>query len=148
MENSQNPCKSPWFQNRRAPYSSPFCIRLPINWNAALGLKKSDTGLPSFCAIPNSAPRRFLAENWSSPARGEITVKEIEESTGVNHNTIKVHLRKLASDNYLVQVGMDRGARYTLKWTMARLPPRRFETLRRRSRTRLCNLLNLVARSA
>jgi Fic family protein len=47
--------------------------------------------------------------------RGEITVKEIEESTGANRNTIKVHLRKLASDNYLAQVGMGRGARYTLK---------------------------------
>jgi hypothetical protein len=36
--------------------------------------------------------------------RGEITVMEIEESTGANCNTIKVHLRKLASDNYLAQV--------------------------------------------
>jgi predicted HTH transcriptional regulator len=47
--------------------------------------------------------------------RGEITVKELEESTGANRNTIKVHLRKLASDNYLAQVGKGRGARYTLK---------------------------------
>jgi Fic family protein len=47
--------------------------------------------------------------------RGEITVKEIEESTGANRNTVKAHLRKLASDNYLVQVGKGRGARYTLK---------------------------------
>jgi len=43
-----------------------------------------------------------------------ITVKEIKESTGANHNTIKVHLRKLASDNYLAQVGKGRGAQYTL----------------------------------
>ena len=47
--------------------------------------------------------------------RGEITVKEIEESTGANRNTIKVHLRRLATDNYLAQVGKGRGARYTLK---------------------------------
>src|SRR5215475_9272169 len=47
--------------------------------------------------------------------RGEITVKEIEESTGANRNTIKVHLRKLANDNYLAQVGKGRGARYTVK---------------------------------
>src|SRR6266700_8337641 len=40
---------------------------------------------------------------------GEITVKEIEESTGANRNTIKVHLRKLATDNYLAQVGKGRG---------------------------------------
>jgi Fic family protein len=46
--------------------------------------------------------------------RVEITVKEIEESTGANRNTIKVHLRKLASDSYLAQVGKGRGARYTL----------------------------------
>jgi len=48
-------------------------------------------------------------------ARGEITVREIEESTGANRNTIKVHLRKLVSDSYLLQVGKGRGARYTLK---------------------------------
>jgi hypothetical protein len=47
--------------------------------------------------------------------RGEITAKEIEESTGANRNTVKAHLRKLASDNYLAQVGKGRGARYTPK---------------------------------
>ncbi len=47
--------------------------------------------------------------------RVEITIKGIEESSGANRNTIKVHLRKLASDNYLAQVGKGRGARYTLK---------------------------------
>jgi predicted HTH transcriptional regulator len=45
--------------------------------------------------------------------RGEITVKEIEECTGANRNTIKVHVKKLATDNYLAQVGKGRGARYT-----------------------------------
>jgi len=57
-----------------------------------------------------STPTRELART-----RGEITVKEIEESTGANRNTIKAHLRKLASDHYLAQVGKGRGARYTLK---------------------------------
>jgi Fic family protein len=47
--------------------------------------------------------------------RGEITVKEIEDSTGANRNTIKVHVKKLAGDLYLTQVGKGRGARYTLK---------------------------------
>ncbi|HUV96156.1 MAG TPA: Fic family protein [Acidobacteriaceae bacterium] len=47
--------------------------------------------------------------------RGEITVKEIEDSTGANRNTIKVHLKKLAEQHYLVQVGKGRGARYTIK---------------------------------
>jgi Fic family protein len=48
-------------------------------------------------------------------ARGEITVKEIEESTRANRNTIKVHVRRLAGDHYLTQAGKGRGARYTLK---------------------------------
>ena len=46
--------------------------------------------------------------------RGEITVKEIEDSTGANRNTIKVHLKKLADQRYLAQVGKGRGARYMI----------------------------------
>jgi predicted HTH transcriptional regulator len=34
-------------------------------------------------------------------------------STGANRNTIKVHVKKLAADHYLMQVGKGRGARYT-----------------------------------
>jgi len=48
-------------------------------------------------------------------SRGEITVKEIEDSTGANRNTIKVHVKKLAEQHYLAQVGKGRGARYTIK---------------------------------
>ena len=47
--------------------------------------------------------------------RSEITVKEIEESTGANRNTIKVHVKKLAEQQYLRQVGQGRGARYMTK---------------------------------
>jgi hypothetical protein len=47
--------------------------------------------------------------------RGEITVKEIQSSTGANRNTIKLHLKKLVGDNYLARVGQGRGVRYTLK---------------------------------
>ena len=47
--------------------------------------------------------------------RGEITVKEIQDSTGANRNTIKVHVKRLAEQHYLVQVGKGRGARYTIK---------------------------------
>lgn len=47
--------------------------------------------------------------------RGEITVKEIQPSTGANRNTIKLHLKKLVGDNYLLRVGHGRGVRYTLK---------------------------------
>jgi Fic family protein len=47
--------------------------------------------------------------------RGEITVKEIEDSTGANRNTIKVHVKKLAEQHYLIQAGKGRGARYTIK---------------------------------
>jgi Fic family protein len=47
--------------------------------------------------------------------RGEITITEIEDSTGANRNTIKVHLKKLAEQHYLVQLGKGRGVRYTIK---------------------------------
>jgi Fic family protein len=47
--------------------------------------------------------------------RGEITVKEIEDATRANRNTIKVHVKKLAEQQYLAQVGKGRGARYTIK---------------------------------
>ena len=48
-------------------------------------------------------------------ARGEITVREIEDVTQANRNTIKLHLKKLAEQEYLVAVGKGRGARYTVK---------------------------------
>jgi len=47
--------------------------------------------------------------------RGEITVREIEDTTGANRNTIKAHLKKLVAQHYLAQIGKGRGARYTLK---------------------------------
>lgn len=47
--------------------------------------------------------------------RREITIKEIEESTGANRNTIKVHVKKLADQQYLQQVGQGRGSRYMMK---------------------------------
>jgi len=47
--------------------------------------------------------------------RAEIAVKEIEDSTGANRNTIKVHLKKLAEQNYLTQIGKGRGGRYAIK---------------------------------
>jgi Fic family protein len=47
--------------------------------------------------------------------RGEITVREIEQATQANRNTIKAHLKKLAAEQYLVAAGQGRGARYTLR---------------------------------
>jgi Fic family protein len=47
--------------------------------------------------------------------RGEITVKEIEDSTGANRSTIKVHVKKLTEQRYLAQVGKGRGARYMIR---------------------------------
>ncbi|MCZ6804039.1 MAG: Fic family protein [Proteobacteria bacterium] len=47
--------------------------------------------------------------------RGEISVKEIEEGSGANRNTIKVHLKKLTEQHYLKAVGKGRGARYVIK---------------------------------
>ena len=47
--------------------------------------------------------------------RGEITVKEIEDATSANRNTIKAHLKKLSEQLYLAQIGKGRGTRYTIK---------------------------------
>jgi Fic family protein len=47
-------------------------------------------------------------------SRGEITVKEIEEATGANRNTIKAHVKNLAGQ-HLKPLGKGRGARYTIR---------------------------------
>jgi Fic family protein len=47
--------------------------------------------------------------------REEVTVREIEDATGANRNTIKAHVKKLAEQDYLLALGRGRGARYTLK---------------------------------
>jgi Fic family protein len=47
--------------------------------------------------------------------RGEVTVKEIEDSTGANRSTIKVHLKKLTLQHYLAPLGKGRGVRYAIK---------------------------------
>ncbi|MBE7437472.1 MAG: Fic family protein [Spirochaetales bacterium] len=47
--------------------------------------------------------------------RGEITVREIEDATQANRNTIKAHLKKLNEQEYLIAVGKGRGARYMQK---------------------------------
>lgn len=47
--------------------------------------------------------------------RGEITIKDIEDSTGANRNTIKAHAKKLTEQHYLAQAGKGRGAHYTIK---------------------------------
>ncbi len=48
-------------------------------------------------------------------AREEITVREIEDASGANRNTIKAHLKKLVEQEYLVAAGKGRGARYCVK---------------------------------
>jgi len=47
-------------------------------------------------------------------SRGEISIKEIQDSTGANRNTIKSHLKKLTDLNYLKAIGQGRGAGYIL----------------------------------
>lgn len=48
-------------------------------------------------------------------ARGEVTVREIEEGIKANRNTIKAHLSRLTDQEYLVRVGKGRGVRYFVK---------------------------------
>ena len=52
-----------------------------------------------------SLPALFRQILELAKARGEITVKEIKDWTGANRNTIKAHLKKLAGEAYLAQVG-------------------------------------------
>jgi len=48
---------------------------------------------------------------------GELSISEIESMTKANRNTIKVRLRELVADRYLVKQGKGRGTRYTSgKW--------------------------------
>lgn len=46
--------------------------------------------------------------------RGEVSIKEIEDSTGANRNTIKAHLKKLTDLKYLKSLGQGRGASYRM----------------------------------
>ena len=66
-------------------------------------------------ALRSSLPALSRQILESAKTCGEITVKEIEESTGANRNTIKVHVRKPAEQQYLRQVGQGRGARHMAK---------------------------------
>lgn len=45
----------------------------------------------------------------------EITVRDIELATSANRNTIKAHLKKLTTQDYLLAIGKGRGSRYRLK---------------------------------
>lgn len=45
---------------------------------------------------------------------GELSISEIETMTKANRNTIKVRLRELVADGYLVQQGKGKGTRYTI----------------------------------
>ena len=49
--------------------------------------------------------------------RSEITVREIENATGANRNTIKAHLKKLTEQQYLTPLGKGRGTRYVKQTT-------------------------------
>ena len=86
-----------------------FFLRTMVKQKSNLAAKvKEEQALRSY--LPALSPQILELVKM----RGDITVKEVEESTRANRNTIKAHLRKLASDNYLAQIGMGRGARYTL----------------------------------
>jgi len=52
---------------------------------------------------------------WILAAGRWQVIEMLAPETGANRNTIKAHVKKLATDSYLVQVGKGRGARYTIK---------------------------------
>ncbi len=45
---------------------------------------------------------------------GELSISDIETITKANRNTIKVRLRELVSDHYLVKLGKGKGTRYII----------------------------------
>jgi Fic family protein len=47
-------------------------------------------------------------------SHGELSISEIETLTNANRNTIKVRLRELVADQYLVQQGKGKGTRYMI----------------------------------
>ena len=71
----------------------------------------------SFVLATGKTPEALLEEAEADLAktRDEITVKEIEDTTGANRNTIEMHVKKLAEQHYLIQACKGRGARYTIK---------------------------------
>ena len=66
-------------------------------------------------ALKSSLPALSRQILELAKTRGEISVREIEENTGANRNTIKAHLKKLTEQNYLAQLGKGRGVRYIIK---------------------------------
>jgi Fic family protein len=76
--------------------------------NLAYKVKQEQTLLASLPALS-----RQIIE--MAKIRTEITVKEIEDTTKANRNTIKSHLKKLTEQNYLLQIGKGRGVRYIIK---------------------------------
>ena len=47
-------------------------------------------------------------------AHGQLSISEIESITEANRNTIKVKLRELVNNRYLVRQGRGKGTRYTI----------------------------------
>lgn len=76
--------------------------------NLAYKVKQEQTLLASLPALS-----RQIIE--MAKIRTEITVREIEDTTKANRNTIKSHLKKLTEQNYLLQIGKGRGVRYIIK---------------------------------
>src|SRR3984893_12214049 len=87
-----------------------FFLRTMAKQKDNLAAKEKDEQAPR-SSLP--ALSRQILE--LAKTRGEITITEIEDSTGANRNTIKVHLKKLAEQHYLAQLGKGRGVRYTMK---------------------------------
>jgi len=65
-------------------------------------------------STPRLPPGAFSADLELVKTRKEITVKEIEDATGANRNTIKVHLKSWQSSTTCTG-RQRRGARYTIK---------------------------------
>jgi hypothetical protein len=76
----------------------------------------------TYHSAPESVQSQLRPGRFASPVKfsssREHTVRlpsrKIENTTDANRNTIKVHVKKLAEQRYLVQAGKGRGVRYTI----------------------------------
>ena len=57
----------------------------------------------------------MIFDGYEAITTTENHIRQLHGVLLANRNTIKVHLKKLADQHYLAQVGKGRGARYTIK---------------------------------
>lgn len=95
-----------------APDGRPWLVSFPRSLAEQirrLGLKLDRDRL-----VPARLPELSVAIVELARAHGRVTMADAVRATGANHNTLKLHLRRLVADGAIVQHGKGRGAWYGL----------------------------------